>query len=68
MVTISAIKVAVTPVSALIPLSATQQFTGTLGWDPTADSIVWTLTQNGVVFVRAFLLKRRQKRSEYRAC
>jgi pimeloyl-ACP methyl ester carboxylesterase len=46
-VNVAANTVAVAPVTALIPLGTTQQFTAVLGSDPSA-SVVWTLTQNGI--------------------
>jgi predicted dienelactone hydrolase len=45
---VPAVAVLITPVSALIPLNVTQQFTATVSYDPTASSIAWTLTQDSV--------------------
>jgi predicted dienelactone hydrolase len=47
LITVRAATVAITPVSALIPLNATQSFTGSVGFDPTASNIAWELVQGG---------------------
>ena len=46
-ITVSAVTVAVMPDSALIPLNVTQQFTGSVGYDPTNGTVAWSLMQNG---------------------
>jgi dienelactone hydrolase len=45
--TVAAVTVGVTPVSALIPLNVTQQFVGNVGYDPTSAGVAWTLMQGG---------------------
>jgi len=45
-ITVAAVIVSVVPDSALMPLNATQQFTGSLQWALT-DGIPWELTLNG---------------------
>jgi dienelactone hydrolase len=45
--TIAAITVGVTPISALLPLGIAQQFVGNVGSDPTSSGVAWTLTQGG---------------------
>jgi predicted dienelactone hydrolase len=47
-ITMSAVTVAVVPDSALIPLNVTQQFTGSVEYDPTNGTVAWSLMQNGV--------------------
>ncbi len=44
---VRAVAVSITPVSALVPLNVAQQFVGAVGFDPSANSIAWQLTQNG---------------------
>jgi predicted dienelactone hydrolase len=46
-ITVKAVTVAFKPVSALIPLSGTQQFTANVGFDPTASGVSWQLLQAG---------------------
>ncbi|HKW24873.1 MAG TPA: choice-of-anchor D domain-containing protein [Terriglobales bacterium] len=46
-VTVLAITVAVTPTSALIPITASLQYNGTVNNDPTNKGAAWTVTQNG---------------------
>jgi predicted dienelactone hydrolase len=51
-ITVEAVTVAIVPDSALMPLHATQQFTGSLQWAPTdaivsQDGIAWQLNLNG---------------------
>jgi len=46
-ITVPAISVAVTPTSALIPINATQQFTGNVNYDPAGKGVAWTPVQNG---------------------
>jgi len=47
-VTVPAIVVqAISPVSGIIPINATQQFTANVSFDPTNGGVNWTLTQNG---------------------
>jgi dienelactone hydrolase len=47
-VTFAAITVsAVLPPSGIIPITATQQFTATVGLDSSNQGLTWTLTQNG---------------------
>ena len=46
-VTVLAITVAVSPGTALLPLSANQQFTATVGNDPKNQGAAWSLTQGG---------------------
>jgi predicted dienelactone hydrolase len=45
---VPAIIIGITPVSALIPVNITQQFTGSVTYDPAAGDIAWSLAQNGV--------------------
>lgn len=44
-VTVPAITVATSPISALIPLTSTQQFTATVGNDPANAGVNWSLVQ-----------------------
>jgi dienelactone hydrolase len=37
----------ISPVSGIIPVNATQQFSATVSNDPTSTGVNWTLTQNG---------------------
>jgi len=47
-VTVPAITVsALSPVSGIIPINATQDFSATVNYDPTNGGVNWTLTQNG---------------------
>jgi dienelactone hydrolase len=46
-ITVKAVTVAITPVSALVPLSVTQQFIANVGYDPTASGVGWQLLQSG---------------------
>jgi dienelactone hydrolase len=46
--TVLAIRVGVTPISALIPLSSSVQFTGSATYDPAAGDVDWSLEQSGV--------------------
>lgn len=48
-VTVLAITVAVTPTSALIPITASLQYNGTVNNDPTNKGATWTVTQNGSI-------------------
>jgi predicted dienelactone hydrolase len=46
-ITVAAIQVALTPLSGLIPVGASQEFTPTVQFDPTNKGVQWTLQQNG---------------------
>jgi dienelactone hydrolase len=46
-ITVKAVTVAITPVSALVPLTLTQQFIANVGYDPTASGVNWQLLQSG---------------------
>jgi pimeloyl-ACP methyl ester carboxylesterase len=46
-ITVKAVTVGISPLSALVPLTATQQFIGTVGYDPTAGGVSWQLLQSG---------------------
>jgi dienelactone hydrolase len=46
--TVLAIRVGVTPISALMPLSSTVQFTGSATYDPSGRDVDWSLEQNSV--------------------
>ncbi len=46
-IAVPAISVGVDPVSVLMPLKATQQFTGTVHFDPTGKGVNWSAVQNG---------------------
>ena len=46
-ITVLAIAVTVTPASALIPINASLQYTGTVNNDPTNNGASWAVTQNG---------------------
>jgi predicted dienelactone hydrolase len=45
--TVLAIRVGVTPISALMPLNSTVQFTGSATYDPSGGDVSWSLEQNG---------------------
>jgi predicted dienelactone hydrolase len=47
-ITVAAIAVGVTPISALIPLNITQQFTGNVMYDSAAGQLNWSLAQKGM--------------------
>jgi dienelactone hydrolase len=44
---VPALKISVTPVSALLPLNITQEFTATVGNDAANKGVSWTLVQDG---------------------
>jgi len=46
-VTVAAVAVSIAPVSALVPLGITQQFTGNVAFDPTVSGVAWQLLQSG---------------------
>jgi pimeloyl-ACP methyl ester carboxylesterase len=46
-ITVLAVTISLTPVSALLPQNISQQFAGTVGNDPAHKGATWTLTQNG---------------------
>jgi len=46
-ITVKAVTVAITPLSALVPLSVGQQFIANVGYDPTASGVSWQLLQSG---------------------
>lgn len=46
-ITVPAIGVSVAPTSALIPVNATQEFTGTVSFDPAGKGVTWTPVQAG---------------------
>jgi predicted dienelactone hydrolase len=52
-ITVGAIAVGVTPVSALIPLNATQPFTGNVTYDSSAGQLNWSLAQKGITCAMA---------------
>jgi pimeloyl-ACP methyl ester carboxylesterase len=46
--TVPAIRLSpISPISALLPISTTQQFTATVNYDASNQGVNWTLTQNG---------------------
>jgi predicted dienelactone hydrolase len=47
-ITVPAISVLVAPTSALIPVNATQEFTGTVSFDPAGKGVTWAPVQAGV--------------------
>jgi predicted dienelactone hydrolase len=47
-ITVPAISVSVAPTSALIPVNATQQFTGNVNYDPAGKGVTWAPVQAGV--------------------
>jgi len=47
-ITVAAITVGITPISALIPLNIAQQFTGNATYDSAAGQLNWSLAQKGV--------------------
>jgi dienelactone hydrolase len=44
---VTALKISVTPVSALLPLNISQQFTASVGNDAANNGVSWTLSENG---------------------
>lgn len=50
---VPAISVSVTPASALIPVNATQQFTGNVNYDPAGKGVTWAPVQGGASCVPA---------------
>jgi predicted dienelactone hydrolase len=46
-ITVPAISVSVSPSSALIPVNATQQFTGNVNYDPAGKGVTWAPVQAG---------------------
>lgn len=44
-ITVPAISISVTPASALIPVNATQEFTGTVSFDPAGKGVTWAPVQ-----------------------
>jgi dienelactone hydrolase len=46
-ITVKAVTVALTPLSALVPLTVGQQFIANVGYDPTASGVSWQLLQSG---------------------
>jgi hypothetical protein len=47
LITVKAVAVAITPISALVPLAITQQFVANVGFDPSASGVSWQLLQAG---------------------
>ena len=46
-ITVSSVTVGVAPVTALLPLSTSQKFTATVGYDIANKGVTWALTQSG---------------------